>query len=229
VTGIIFDIKRYAIHDGPGIRTTVFFKGCPLNCDWCQNPESRDPAPQVALLTQRCIRCGACLEACPHADNGPPTTAAPIDRAHCQRCGACVEACPSGARSLLGSTVTVPELMSEIEKDRLFFEESGGGVTFSGGEPLMQPEFLLECLAACKHKQHHTAIDTCGHAPWGTLSQILALTDLFLYDLKLMDGARHEQQLGVSNSLILENLRNLSKRGAAIWIRFPLRSGSAFR
>jgi pyruvate formate lyase activating enzyme len=225
VNGTIFDIKRYAIHDGPGIRTTVFFKGCPLSCAWCQNPESRDPAPQVALLANRCIRCGACLEVCPNADDELPIDEVSIDRERCERCGACVEACPSGARSMLGKTISVTQLMLEINKDRLFFDESGGGVTFSGGEPLMQPEFLLACLRACKQRDYHTAIDTCGHTQWPTLSAIATHTDLFLYDLKLMDDARHEQLLGVSNALILENLRNLNKLGSQIWLRLPLIPG----
>ena len=225
VTGIIFDIKRYAIHDGPGIRTTVFFKGCPLSCEWCQNPESRDPSPQVALLPNRCIRCGACLEVCPNADDEPPTGVVPIDRARCLLCGACVDACPSGARSMLGSTLSVPQLMTEIDKDRLFFDESDGGVTFSGGEPLMQPEFLLACLQACKGHDYHTAVDTCGHAPTETILEVAAGTDLFLYDLKLMDDARHEEFLGVSNALVLENLRSLNSHGSLIWIRFPLIPG----
>lgn len=225
VNGIIFDIKRYAIHDGPGIRTTVFFKGCPLSCEWCQNPESRDSSPEIALLANRCIRCGACVEVCPNADDELPIDAVSIDRERCERCGACVEACPSGARSLLGNTASVPQLITEIDKDRLFFDESGGGVTFSGGEPLMQAEFLLACLKACKQRDYHTAVDTCGHAQWQALSDIAAHTDLFLYDLKLMDAARHEQHLGVSNALILENLKNLNELGAQIWIRFPLIPG----
>ncbi len=225
MTGIIFDIKRYAIHDGPGIRTTVFFKGCPLSCEWCQNPESREPSPQVALRAQRCIRCGACLEACPKADRESPIGAVPIDRARCVRCGACVEACPSGARSMLGRTVSVAQLMAEVDKDHLFFDESGGGVTFSGGEPLMQPEFLLACLEACKGRGYHTAVDTCGHAPAETMLEVAACTDLFLYDLKLIDDARHAELLGVSNALILENLRNLNEHGALIWIRVPLIPG----
>ncbi|MBU0617040.1 MAG: glycyl-radical enzyme activating protein, partial [Planctomycetes bacterium] len=164
MTGVVFDIKRYAIHDGPGIRTTVFFKGCPLSCAWCQNPESRDPSPQVALLANRCIRCGACLDVCPNAGEGPRAGMAQIDRTRCARCGACVKACPSGARSMLGRTTSVAQLVAEIDKDRLFYDQSGGGVTFSGGEPLMQPEFLLACLQACKQRDYHTAVDTCGHA-----------------------------------------------------------------
>jgi pyruvate formate lyase activating enzyme len=225
VNGLVFDIKRYAIHDGPGIRTTVFLKGCPLRCEWCQNPEGRDPAPQISLLPGRCIRCGSCIEACPNVGAEAHSPAREVDPTRCIRCGACVDACPSGARALLGKTLSVPELIAEIEKDRLFYEQSGGGVTFSGGEPLMQAEFLLGCLKACRQREYHTAVDTCGYAPAETLLALAAYTDLFLYDLKVMDGARHEKSLGVSNTLILDNLRQLDARGCRVWIRVPLIPG----
>jgi pyruvate formate lyase activating enzyme len=222
VNGIVFDIKRYAIHDGPGIRTTVFFKGCPLRCAWCQNPESRAPAAQLSIVAGRCIRCGACLDVCPNAPGTAPDSAAPIDRGACRQCGACVEACPTGARSMAGRRLSVAQLIDEVERDRIFFDESKGGVTFSGGEPLFQADFLLACLAECKSRGLHTALDTCGYAPAETMLAAAAQTDLFLYDLKLMDDGRHVDLVGVSNKTILENLRTLDQRGARLWIRIPL-------
>lgn len=225
MNGIVFDIKRYAIHDGPGIRTTVFFKGCPLRCSWCQNPESQDTSVELSMQPSRCIRCGACLEVCPNTTDRHPSGEPVVDRSVCTRCGACVEACPSGARSLAGKRVSVSQLMEDINRDELFYDESGGGVTFSGGEPLLQPEFLMACLAACKSRGHHTAVDTCGYAPLETMLAVAAQTDLFLYDLKVMDDLRHRDLVGVSNEVILENLRELDRLGARIWIRFPLIPG----
>jgi pyruvate formate lyase activating enzyme len=178
--------------------------------------------PQLSLLPQRCISCGSCVEACP-GDDGPITTAtAAEERTRCLRCGACVDACPSEARSMVGREVGVAELIAELDKDRLFYEESGGGVTFSGGEPMLQPDFLLACLEACKARGYHTVVDTCGYAPRTTLLNVAEHADLFLFDLKLMDATRHEQCVGVSNALILDNLRVLCERGVSTWICVPL-------
>jgi len=227
-TGIIFDIKRYALHDGPGIRTTVFFKGCPLSCWWCHNPESQDFHPEVILRAQRCARCAACVAACPQGaitlpaeDGRGPIT----DRAACTACWQCVQACFSGARQLVGQEVSVRALMTEILRDRSFFDESGGGVTFSGGEPLSQPRFLAAVLRACRQEEIHTAVDTSGYAPWTVFDALRHDVDLFLYDLKIFDAQRHRRYTGVSNELILENLTRLARLGHAIYVRVPVIPG----
>ncbi len=225
MTGTIFDIKRYAIHDGPGIRTTVFLKGCPMRCAWCHNPESRAAGPEMSVRTSRCIACGRCAEACPHDAVSRPGNPKGTDPNKCTLCGACVEACPTGAREIIGRQVTVEETMDEILRDRVFFEQSGGGVTFSGGEPLAQPEFLAAMLARCKAEELHTALDTSCHAPWEILEGVLPMVGLFLCDLKQMDARRHEDVTGVSNELILENLRQLDRRGAEITVRIPVIPG----
>lgn len=225
VQGIVFDITRYAIHDGPGIRSTVFFKGCPLSCPWCHNPESRAAMPELCLTPQRCVNCGACVQACPHGAIAPHEEVLNTDTGKCARCGTCVEACPSGARRMAGHEMSVAEVLAEVEKDRIFYDESHGGVTFSGGEPLMQADFLRACLEACRQRGYHTTLDTCGYARIETVLSVAATTNLVLYDLKLMDDARHRQYAGVSNAPILDNLRALDARGHALWIRVPLIPG----
>ena len=225
-TGLIFDIKRFSIHDGPGIRTTVFLKGCPLHCSWCHNPESQGTKPDVMLHPRRCIRCEACIEACPeHAISAADDGGVITDRGLCVRCGTCSETCYAGARERVGREYTVEALLEEIESDRDFYEESGGGVTLSGGEPLVQPQFTLDVLRACQSRGIHTALDTCGAVSWRVLDSVRPFTDLFLYDLKHMDDGAHKQSTGASNRRILENLERLSSLGHSIRLRFAVIPG----
>jgi len=221
-TGTVFNIQRYSIHDGPGIRTTVFLKGCPLNCWWCQNPESRLSGQEMVFWGDRCIGCGACSTICPSGaiqiKNGIPVT----EKEKCILCGKCIEKCPALAREMIGEKLTTEEVIKEIEKDLIFYEESGGGVTFSGGEPLEQSEFLEGLLNGCREKKIHTAVDTSGYISWGILNKIHSKVDLFLYDLKIMDKKRHKKYTGVSNEIILENLEKLSSVHNNIFVRFPV-------
>jgi pyruvate formate lyase activating enzyme len=229
LTGVVFNIQRFSVHDGPGIRTTVFLKGCPLRCSWCHNPEGMEALPVVSLAPERCIACAACIDACPHELTGPLDGCTGLHAAMvgCDRCGLCAEVCGSEARTLLGRHTTVEELVAEVTRDRVFYEESGGGVTFSGGEPVTPAnlEFLLASLRACKAAGLHCAVDTSGFASRETVLEVATWTDLILYDLKLMDDARHRETTGVSNRLILENLRALSEAGQDLWIRVPLIPG----
>jgi pyruvate formate lyase activating enzyme len=225
LTGMIFDIRRFSIHDGPGIRTTAFFKGCGLNCVWCHNPESRDARPELIYRETRCTHCGDCLDVCSQGaitwKDDQPATAGLV----CTRCGTCVEACPTGARELVGRLWTVPEVMAQLRRDIAFYEESGGGITLSGGEPLHQAEFAMALLQACKAEGLHTALDTSGFCPWEIMELIRPYVDLFLYDVKLMDDSLHREHTGVSNGLILANLRRLADLGHAIILRVPLIPG----
>jgi len=221
--GVIFNIKKYSLHDGPGIRTTVFFKGCPLSCWWCHNPEGIKPEPELVYRRSRCIECGTCISVCPEsaifmaAEGGIR-----IDSESCTSCGTCAQSCPTRALEMMGRSISVKELMKEIRKDIPFFDDSGGGVTFSGGEPLAQHEFLRDMLIACGNEGIHRAVDTTGFAPLKVIREIEPLTDLFLYDLKVMDPEKHLRYTGVDNHLILSNLRFLSGTGAKIAIRIPV-------
>jgi pyruvate formate lyase activating enzyme len=224
-TSVIFDIEKFSIHDGPGIRTTVFLKGCPLSCAWCHNPESQARGPARWFWERRCIGCGACAVECGQQAismaGGVPVT----DDGRCVVCGECTAVCQTEAREIVGRAMTVAEVMAAILKDVPFYDESGGGVTFSGGEPLAQPEFLTELLRACRIHEIHTAVDTSGLAAWSTLQQISPLVDLFLYDLKVMDDARHRQYTGVSNRPILANLQRLVGQGSRVAVRMPVIPG----
>jgi len=224
-TGFIFNIKRYAIHDGPGIRTTVFMKGCPLACRWCHNPEGIEPTPFLAYRKERCIRCGACVESCPEQALRLESEGVVPSGSPCTTCFTCTEICPSEAREKVGRKLTASELLSEIQKDIPFYDTSGGGVTFSGGEPLLQAEFLIELLKLCGAEQIHRAVDTSGYASYETLMAVAGHSDLFLYDLKMMDPAKHEKFTGVSNRLILDNLMRLARERIDLIIRIPLIPG----
>ena len=224
-TGRVFNIQRCSIHDGPGIRTTVFLKGCPLSCSWCHNPEGIDDAPELMIKPDRCLRCGACSLACPVDEGGAVPVGESWNRDRCTRCGSCADVCPASARELAGRGLAVDELVDIVERDRVFYEVSGGGVTFSGGEPLAQEDFLADCLLECRRRGLATAIDTCGLVPRKTLLDIAALTDLVLFDLKHMDSVRHRSETGADNRVILDNLRALSESGAEVWIRIPVIPG----
>jgi pyruvate formate lyase activating enzyme len=226
--GLITNMQRYSVHDGPGIRTTVFLKGCPLSCAWCHNPETISPRPELMVTAGCCIRCGQCLDVCPnHAPVGLdfPEVKATVARADCLVCGACVEVCPADGRRVVGRSLSVPELLVEVLRDRVFFEESGGGVTFSGGEPMSQFDFLVAGVGACRQKGLHVAVDTSGFALRERFEELAPLVDLFLYDLKVLDDDRHQHFCGVSNRLILENLRWLSANHGNLWLRIPLVGG----
>ncbi len=225
VKGTIFAIKRYAIHDGPSIRTTVFFKGCPLSCIWCHNPEGLKPSIEVVTDNDRCVGCGACVEACSALALSLSPDGIARDETRCTLGMECVRVCPALAHEATGWETDVPALMAELMKDRPFYEQSGGGVTFSGGEPLQQPAFLLEVLKACGKGHIHRAVDTCGHAPTDTLLEIAEHADLFLFDLKQMDSDAHQRFTGVPNERILQNIAALVDAGTALRIRFPLIPG----
>ncbi len=225
IEGTILRVERFSIHDGPGIRTTAYLKGCPLRCAWCHSPESQSPRPEFMPIPDRCVRCLACTNACPFHAAPPASSAGPVTPEACTTCGACADACPTGARELVGHTMTVDELMAEVERDRIFYDESGGGVTFSGGEPFMQPAFLANLVHACRATGIHVAIETCGHADTRALLDVARDADLFLFDLKLVDDDRHREYTGASNALILRNLERLAAARAAVRVRFPLIPG----
>jgi pyruvate formate lyase activating enzyme len=239
VTGRIYDIQGFSVHDGPGIRTTVFLKGCPLRCLWCHSPESQQFQRELSWMEMRCIgvdQCGLCIEECPKGgiSAGPSVTSpgrdtetrlVTFDRSMCDNCGSCGEVCAAKAVYLCGTDYTVEEVVERVLKDVAFYDRSGGGVTLSGGEPLSQPEFAVALLEAFKKAGLRTAVDTTGHVRWEVVEQALMFTDLFLYDLKHMDPETHKQLTGVSNGRILENAKRIAGRGGKIQVRIPIIPG----
>jgi pyruvate formate lyase activating enzyme len=225
IKGLVFDVKKYAIHDGPGIRTTVFFKGCPLECQWCHNPESWRAYAEHGFRKGRCVGCLQCIETCPEQaisiiDNRPVT-----EMNKCSLCGRCADTCVACAREIIGREMTVSEIMAEIEQDVIFYDESGGGVTISGGEPLMQPDFLLAVLNQCQRQRIHTAVDTSCYAESKIVEKVGERANMFLCDIKHMDSEIHERFTGVGNDSILNNIRLLSEAGKNIIIRIPVIPG----
>jgi pyruvate formate lyase activating enzyme len=223
---LITDIQKYSIHDGSGIRTTVFFKGCPLACIWCHNPETQDFLPQLLFNQETCTGCGSCIKACQKAAITLKDGIAETELRGCSGCGSCVEYCLQNIRKTTGEYYTVDNLIQEIEKDKVFYEQSKGGVTLSGGEVLVQDTvYIKELLTKLHRKGYRVNIDTSGYAPFSVIKDILPMVDTFLYDIKIMDSALHEKYTGVGNACILENLKLLSQEKASIWIRIPVIEG----
>lgn len=216
---MIFDVKHFAVHDGPGIRTTVFLKGCPLSCVWCHNPEGLAGTPQLAYMPHKCLHCGACTGLCDA--NTMQNRVHRYDRARCVRCGKCTAVCSAEAFRLYGRRITTEDLLKEVLEDKIFYEASGGGVTLSGGECLLQPDFCAEFLQLCRQNGLHTAVDTCGFVPRQALEKVIPYTNIFLYDLKAIDEGVHRRCTGQSNSTILDNLRYLDACGCRTELRVP--------
>jgi pyruvate formate lyase activating enzyme len=226
VKGIVFNIQHYSIHDGPGIRTTVFLKGCPLRCLWCQNPESQDLKPVIFFNAEKCTGCGMCREACPEAAIRIIDGRSATDRTLCKGTGKCAEICPNEARSLMGRYMSGAEVFDDVNADAIFYQNSGGGVTLSGGDPIAQPAFATDILKRCRDAGIHTAIETCGFAKWDILKAILEYTDLVLYDIKHMDPAKHKQYTAASNNLILDNAGKIrSELNLPMLARLPIIPG----
>ena len=223
MTGTVFNTQKFSIHDGTGIRTLIFMKGCPLRCIWCSNPESQRPGPEVMFVRSKCTGCGKCAALCREAAVDDVTF--DIDRSRCVKCGLCTSRCYAGAKKMTGRQVTVREMMELIEKDRIFYTNSGGGVTVGGGEPAMQHGFVEELLKACRESHIHTAIETCGYGRWQDLCGMFDNADQIFFDLKAMDPELHRRLTGVSNELILHNAEQAAVRGKDVIFRIPLIPG----
>jgi pyruvate formate lyase activating enzyme len=221
----LFDIQRFSVHDGPGIRTTVFFKGCNLRCFWCHNPESVNPGREVQFLEQKCIMCGKCAAVCTKGCHTMEDGRRCYDRTFCVACGECTFVCPSEALAFVGKNDTVQEVLEVVARDAPFFKNSGGGITCSGGEPMLQIDFLQGLLSGARTLGLHTAVDTAGNVPFRFFQRVFPVTDLFLYDIKCIDDDTHIKATGTSNRLILENIKRLSEAGAAVWVRIPVVPG----
>lgn len=221
-TGVIFNIQKFCVNDGPGIRTTVFLKGCPLRCLWCHNPESNAAVPEIMYDSEKCIRCGACASACPSGCHKMDEKGHTFERTSCNACGKCAASCVADALELMGRVKTVDAVMAEVLKDKPFYETSGGGLTLSGGEPMLQFDFSLALLKRAKENGLHTCMETCGAAPQEKVEKIREYVDLFLFDYKVSDPALHRKYTGTSNDKILENLFFLDAKGAKTILRCPI-------
>jgi len=232
---LVSDIQKFAVNDGPGFRTIVFLKGCPMRCEWCHNPETMTPLPEIYWKNRLCVQCGACLEVCPNQAINPPippeqsmnmdTKYHKIIRERCDRCMACVDACRYDALSIVGKSMSVDEVLNEVEKDRLFYDNSGGGMTLSGGEPTFHADFSISLLKNARLRGFHTCLDTNGFCEWDTFIRVVEDADLVLFDLKHIDPVIHKKKTGVDNKIILRNLSLLSETGKEIWVRIPVIPG----
>jgi pyruvate formate lyase activating enzyme len=224
-SGIVYNIQRMSTKDGPGLRTTVFLKGCPLRCLWCSNPESQAFQPQLMCFENLCVSCGACAQVCPNGAIVKTENGYNRDRSICKDCGACVEVCRSKARVMSGDRMTVKDVMTIVDRDNLFYANSGGGVTFGGGEPTAAGDFLIELMKDCSKKGYHICVDTCGVCKPEQFRKVIELADMFLFDCKHMDPEQHRKLTGMDNSLPLENLKQALSSGKDVHIRIPLMPG----